>query len=669
MRKEWIKQTSSTLSLMLAITLVIGSAIPDAAAPRGNTESAAEVSSIEVDTQVQILGNGLSLSLERIRTAAANPANKGTGVKIAVLDTGIDLDHPDLAVAGSVSFVSGTTSGDDDNGHGTLIAGIIGARDNGIGVTGIAPEAAIYSVKVLDSNGAGLMSSILSGIQWARDNNMQVINLSFGVAMQMPSTIKDALDSAYNAGIVIVAGAGDGGNAGGTGNNVWYPARYESVIAVGATDNAGVRYASSSTGYQLEVVAPGVNINSTAMGGGYGSISGTSAASSYTAGAAALLISANRTSNVDIRHRLRDSAKDLGAAGWDSQYGKGMVNASAAIDFSEPPDRTAPVTSISLSGMSGNNGWYRSDVVVTLTAADKTGGSGEGAIKYSLDGGGSWLTYSSPITISVEGTTLILARSWDKAGNDEGPPAFREVKIDKTAPSATTIYLFGSKGGTGWYSSNVGVEFEGVDNPGGSGMAGIEYSLNGGSTWLPYFSQISVTTEGVTTVLARTIDNAGNLESPPASKTFTIDKAAPVTPTLITSVTAGFAPEALKTVIAILPNILNLKSKGEDNSITARIRLPAGYNIAQIELATVELSVNGAVISVQSSPGGQANNKESSVNDSSNRKELSVKFKRQAVIDALGNKTGDVNLTIKGKLAGDRTFTGNDIIKVIGSGK
>ncbi|GEM_PF-953426 len=524
---ELIENAGGDINLIYHVVPAVAASVPKSSLK--SLRHNPEVSSIEEDTQVQILGNGLSLSLDKIRSEAASQASKGSGVKIAVLDTGIDLDHPDLAVAGSVTFVSGTTSGDDDNGHGTLVAGIIGARDNGIGVTGVAPGAAIYSVKVLDKNGAGLMSSILSGIQWARDNNMQVINLSFGVSMQMPSTIKDALDSAYNAGIVIVAGAGDGGNAGGTGNNVWYPARYESVIAVGATDNAGVRYASSSTGYQLEVVAPGVNINSTAMGGGYGSITGTSAASSYTAGAAALLISANRTSNVDIRHRLRDSAKDLGVAGWDSQYGKGMVNANAAINFSEPPDRTAPVTGISLSGTLGNNGWYRSDVVVALTAADKTGGSGVGAIKYSLDGGSAWLTYSSPLTISAQGATLILARSWDKAGNDEGPPAFREVKIDKTPPSATTIYLFGTKGGNGWYTSNVGVEFEGIDNPGGSGMAGIEYSLNGGSTWLSYFSQVSVTTEGVTTVLARNIDNAGNMESPPASKTFTVDKAAPVT--------------------------------------------------------------------------------------------------------------------------------------------
>ncbi|MEK7353104.1 MAG: S8 family serine peptidase, partial [Chloroflexota bacterium] len=487
------------------------------------------VASVEEDTTVQTLGQIIPWGVDRIDAELVHPTNKGTGVKIAILDSGIDLDHPDLAVAGNVTFVSGTTNGDDDNGHGTLVAGIIGARDNADGVIGVAPEASLYAVKVLDLNGSGLMSVILSGIQWAKDNNMQVINMSFGGASQMPSTIKDALDSAYNAGIVVIAGAGEGGNAGGTGNNVWYPARYESVIAVGATDNTDARYTTSSTGYQLEVVAPGVSIYSTAMGGGYGYLTGTSGSSPHAAGVAALLISANLTNNIDIRHRLRDSAQNLGAAGWDSQFGKGIINANAAINFTEPPDQSAPTTNISLSGTLGNNGWYRSDVVVTLTAADNAGGSGLSVTKYSLDSGGSWLTYSSNFTISSAGATLVLARSWDNAGNDEGPPAFKDVKIDKTPPLPTTIYLYGTVGSNGWYVSNVNVELSGADNPGGSGIAGYQYSLDGGANWLPWSSQISVTTEGVITLLARTQDNAGNYESPPASRTFKIDKTAPVT--------------------------------------------------------------------------------------------------------------------------------------------
>ncbi|MBI2329259.1 MAG: S8 family serine peptidase, partial [Chloroflexi bacterium] len=211
-------------------------------------------------------GEVLPWGVDRVDAELVHPSNKGTGVKVAILDSGIDLDHPDLAVSGNVTFVSGTTSGDDDNGHGTLVAGIVAALDNDIGVIGVAPEASLYAVKVLNQNGSGVMSVILSGIQWTMDNNMQVLNISFGGLMNWPSTIKDSLDNAYNGGMVVVAGAGNGGNAAGTGNNVWTPAWYESVIAVGATDNQDARYPSSSTGYTLELAAPGVDTYSTAMG-------------------------------------------------------------------------------------------------------------------------------------------------------------------------------------------------------------------------------------------------------------------------------------------------------------------------------------------------------------------------------------------------------------------
>lgn len=471
----------------------------------------------------------LPWGVDRIDAELVHPTNNGTGVKVAMLDTGIDLSHPDLAVAGNVTFVSGTTNGTDDNGHGTMTAGVVAALDNDFGVVGVAPGAALYAVKVLNSGGSGLMDVILSGIQWALDNNMQVINMSFGSSMSFPSTIEDALNNAYNAGIVIVAGAGNGGSAGGSGNNIWNPARYNSVIAVGGTDETDARDSSSSTGYKLEVMAPGVNIYSTAVGGGYTYLTGTSIASPHAAGVAALLIKSGITNNVDVRHRLRDSAQDLGAAGWDSQYGKGLINANSANTFSEPPDRSAPVTSISLNGTQGNNGWYRSDVAVTLSAADNASGSGVSATKYSLDSGATWLTYSSPFTAS--GSTLVLARSWDNAGNDEGPPAFKQIYIDQTPPLVPNLVVrSGYFGLNGWYVSNVLVDTWTTDNPGGSGIDSVEYSLNGGQTWQTYVTFVTVTTDGSNTVLSRGRDNAGNTGLQ-ASLSFNIDKTAAVTST------------------------------------------------------------------------------------------------------------------------------------------
>ncbi|OGO22967.1 MAG: hypothetical protein A2Z28_04635 [Chloroflexi bacterium RBG_16_51_9] len=384
----------------------------------------------------------LPWGVDRIDAELVHPTNNGTGIKVAVLDTGIDFSHPDLVVAGNVTFVAGTSNGNDDNGHGTLVAGIIGALDNDIGVIGVAPEAALYAVKVLDQGGGGFVSDIISGIEWSTTNGMQVINMSFGGGGFGggigTGAYQQALENAYAAGLILVSGSGNQGTPDGQGNNVWSPAGYKPVIAVGATDNTDARYTTSSTGYTLEVMAPGVNIYSTAMGGGYGYLTGTSASSPHAAGEAALLINSGLTNNLDVRRRLRDSATDLGAAGWDSQYGKGLINSNAAITFSEPPDKSAPLTTISLSGTVNSFFWYRSDVQVTISAVDY-GGSGVAQSKYSLDGGQTWYVYTAPFTVTTEGTSLVIARSWDNAGNDEGPCDYAGFRIDKTPPTVTLV--------------------------------------------------------------------------------------------------------------------------------------------------------------------------------------------------------------------------------------
>jgi len=402
-------------------------------------EADPRVKLVEPDTAISSLfaSEVLPWGVDRVDAELVHPTNKGTGVKMAILDSGIDLDHPDLYVTGDVTFVPSTPNGDDDNGHGTLVAGIVAALDNEIGVIGVAPEVALYSVKVLNSSGGGVMSVILSGIQWSVDNGMQVINMSFGGSLDWPDSLKQALDTAYNAGIVIIAGAGNGGTPDGQGNNLWSPARFEPVIAVGSTDESDNRYTTSSTGWDLEVMAPGVNIYSTAMGGGYGYITGTSASSPHAAGVAALLITSGLTNNVTLRHRLRDSATDLGAAGWDSQTGNGLINIVQALNFTEPPDQSAPTTTITLSGTMGQENWYISNVTLTITATDG-GGSGVAGTEYSLDAGASWNPYTAPVVLTTEGRELLLlARSTDNASNLEGPPDQLWYNMDKTPPTVT----------------------------------------------------------------------------------------------------------------------------------------------------------------------------------------------------------------------------------------
>ena len=275
--------------------------------------------------------------------------NKGKGIKIGILDTGIDLDHPDLNVVDDVSFVPGTTSGDDDHGHGTLVAGIIAALDNYYGAVGIAPEAELYAIKVLNENGGGAMSHIRRGIEWAIDNDMDVLNISFGSVEDWPYSLKQALRKAYASGMVIVAGAGNKGTPDGRGNTITAPARYDTVIAVGAVDMNYQRLSSSATGDELELVAPGHAVYSTLMGGSYGTINKTSAASAHVAGTAALLIAENDISNTEVRQTLQATAFELGTAEQANWYGYGMVNAFGTVlstKIAETTDSASQVVSI-----------------------------------------------------------------------------------------------------------------------------------------------------------------------------------------------------------------------------------------------------------------------------------------------------------------------------------
>lgn len=252
-------------------------------------------------------------------------ADAGTGVRVAVLDSGIDLDHLDLRVAGNVSFVDGAADGNDDNGHGTMVAGIIAALDNGIGMTGVAPDAELYAVKVLDSTGHGTATSIVNGIDWAIDNEMQVIVMSFGSLMSLPRAVRRALDRASQAGIVLIAGAGNTGDRG----IILAPASHDAVIAVGAADSRGQRADFSGTGDDLELLAPGTGIVSTYPGGGYAISSGTSLAAPYVAGMAARLIAAGAGDGDAVRSILGKTARDLGVPGRDELTGYGLVVAAA----------------------------------------------------------------------------------------------------------------------------------------------------------------------------------------------------------------------------------------------------------------------------------------------------------------------------------------------------
>jgi subtilisin len=285
----------------------------------------------------------LEWGVDRIDAELAWSTSRGAGVKIAIIDSGISLSHPDLVVAGGINIINSQKSYDDDNGHGSHVAGIAAALDNSIGVVGVAPEAELYAVKALNRRGIGFTSDIIAGIGWAAANGMQVINMSLG--SDSPSAaLESAVNEAYSAGIVIVAAAGNSGES--AGSNVIYPARYNSVIAVAASDIDNNRASFSSTGPEVEFAAPGKDINSTWKGDGYHVGNGTSMASPHTAGTVALMLAVAIPAGFDadsdgvwdpaeVHNALAATADDLGTTGHDNFYGYGLVDAEEATTGSE----------------------------------------------------------------------------------------------------------------------------------------------------------------------------------------------------------------------------------------------------------------------------------------------------------------------------------------------
>ena len=262
----------------------------------------------------------------------------GAGVNVGVIDTGISSSHPDLTgnIKGGVSEVRYTSNWNDDNGHGSHVAGIIGAVDNSIGVIGASPAASLYAIKVLNRNGSGYLSDVINGIDWAIANGMQVINLSLGCDCASQS-LHDAVIRARDADVVVAAAAGN------SGGSVLYPAAYPEAIAVAAVDSSDAAPYWSSRGPAVDLAAPGKSIYSTYKGTGYATLSGTSMAAPHVAGAAALMLGApvdpvydadaSGTWNPDeVQNKLQATATDLGIGGIDDIYGYGLVNALAAFN-------------------------------------------------------------------------------------------------------------------------------------------------------------------------------------------------------------------------------------------------------------------------------------------------------------------------------------------------
>lgn len=294
-----------------------------------------------------------------INAEPAWDSTQGSGVVVAVIDTGVAYEDyresffrryylaPDLAGTTFVpgyDFVNNDTHPNDDNGHGTHVAGTIAqSTNNSLGVAGVAYAASLMPIKVLNSKGSGSYADVADGIYWAVDNGANIINLSLGGGASS-SALEEAVNYAARNNVLVVAAAGNDGDS-----EISYPARYPAAVAVGATRIDKTLSYYSNFGNDLDVVAPGGDLNVDQNDDGYGDgilqqtfgsrpdkwgyyfYQGTSMASPHVAGVAALVRSVGLTDATQIRSIIETTAEDLGSAGWDSIYGWGLVNADGAV--------------------------------------------------------------------------------------------------------------------------------------------------------------------------------------------------------------------------------------------------------------------------------------------------------------------------------------------------
>ncbi|MFI5934672.1 S8 family peptidase [Actinoplanes sp. NPDC051494] len=270
----------------------------------------------------------------------------GAGVIVAVIDTGVDATHPDLAgaILPGIDYLTGTTgTSSDPNGHGTHVAGTIAAlTGNDVGISAIAPDTKILPIRALDAKGSGNMADVANGIVYAADHGADVINMSLGATTEI-AAMTNAIAYARDKGVTVVAAAGNDGEK---GSPVAYPAADPGVIAVAATDTADRVASFSNRGDYIDIAAPGYQTLSTypTDNGSYAIDSGTSMASPHVAAVAALIKAYRPAATPDqIETILEDSAVDLGATGKDTGYGWGRVDAAAALDLTADGS-TAPST-------------------------------------------------------------------------------------------------------------------------------------------------------------------------------------------------------------------------------------------------------------------------------------------------------------------------------------
>lgn len=355
--------------------------------------------------------------LEKIDAGNAWPTTTGSSnITIAILDTGVDSAHPDLAtkIVPGRNIYNNNDDTSDVYGHGTGVAGVAGAAsNNGIGVASVAWGCGIMPVRISDPDGMAAASAIASGLSWAADHGARVANVSYRVTGS--KTITSAAKYFQSKGGVVVAAAGNYGTQETSPDDPY-------VVTVGATDSQDVLYYYSNYGGAVDLVAPGNN-TTTLMGGLYGAGGGTSYASPVVAGVAALVLSANPAlTPAQVTDILKQSADDLGAAGWDNTYSSGRVNAAKAVSAAwamrAGDDAVAP--SVSITSPQGGQQLSGQSTSVQVDASDNVR-----VVKNELyvDGVLVATSTAAPFTIkwntrkAAAGAHELQCKAYDAAGN------------------------------------------------------------------------------------------------------------------------------------------------------------------------------------------------------------------------------------------------------------
>jgi thermitase len=365
-------------------------------------------------------------------------SSKRSSIVIAIVDTGVRLNHEDLgaSIVPGYDFVDRDNDATDTQGHGTHVAGTAAAlTNNGKGVAGICSGCKILPVRVLGTGGSGSMNDIASGIRYAADRGAHVINLSLGGG-GYSSTLKSAIDYAISMGSVVVAASGNDNGA------VAYPGAYDGVVTVGSIDSRGIKSSFSNYGPSLDVTAPGSSIFSSTMNGSYGNMSGTSMATPHVAGVVGLVLAANPNLRPDqVLDILRKSGMDKGAAGFDHYYGYGVLDTKKAVELAlggnapTPPPPTTDTQAPSTPANLTITGQTSSTVTLSWNAsADNVGVTGYNVYLGSTLLGTVARTSATVSGLSSNTSYTFSVRSVDAAGNVSG----ESNRITVTTESGST---------------------------------------------------------------------------------------------------------------------------------------------------------------------------------------------------------------------------------------